>query len=35
VDARVALKLVEPAPAHDADDLLLAFVRMLSKMCLE
>jgi four helix bundle protein len=34
-DACVALKLVESAPAHDADDLLVAIVRMLSKMCLE
>jgi four helix bundle protein len=35
VDACVALKLVESAPAHDVDDLFVAIVRMLSKMCLE
>jgi four helix bundle protein len=35
VDACVALKLVESAPPQDADDLLVAIVRMLSKMCLE
>jgi four helix bundle protein len=35
MDACVALELVESAPAHDADDLLVAIVRMLSKMCLE